>query len=170
MAHNPFPIPKKYLTQGAKQALCRVTTEPLRELAKSWEGASGVAILGDTGCGKSLCAALGCERVRKVHESEGWVKWIRADELSRLLQERNGAELVNLVKEARLLVIDELGYERWPETILEVVGSRYDHERPTVLTSGLRSEPFALRYSDATIRRVTETGDGMLIDCWPVKS
>lgn len=166
MAHNPFPIPKKYLSRSAQDALGLIKSEALRKYVATWEGASGVAILGDTGTGKSLCAAIACERVRAKAGTDGFVKWVRADELTRLLQERNGSDLVHMVKTARVLVIDEVGYERWPETLLEVIGSRYDNERPTVLTTGLREEPFALRYSDATIRRVAETGNGVVVNCW----
>jgi DNA replication protein DnaC len=166
MAHNPFPIPKKYLSSSAQAALGRVKSEALRKYVANWDGASGVAILGDTGTGKSLCAAVACERVRSKAGTDGFVKWIRADELTRLLQERSGSDLIGLVKVARVLVIDEVGYERWPETLLEVIGSRYDHERPTVLTTGLKEDAFALRYSDATIRRISETGNGIVVNCW----
>lgn len=168
MSHNPYPIPTKFLNATAVAA-SRRAEGPLLTFLRTWTGETGAALLGRTGAGKSLCAALACERVRRKSGTEGFVKWIRADELSRLLTERSGIEDVRLLKEARVLVIDDMGYERWHETLLEVVGHRYDRTRPTVVTSGFTQSEFSARYSDATIRRIAETGDGLIVDCWASK-
>lgn len=169
MSHNPFPIPSRLINATAKAA-SRRADELLQVYLSTWAGTGGAALLGRTGGGKSLCAALACERVRQQAGTNGFVKWIRADELARILTERSGGEDIRLLKEARVLVIDDMGYERWHETLLEVIGHRYDKDRPTVITSGLTQETFAQRYSDATLRRIAETGDGVVVDCWAQKA
>jgi DNA replication protein DnaC len=166
--HNQFPIPRRYLDQGAKEALAnpRKCDARLLAFAGAWDGLSGAVLLGGTGCGKSLSAGQAGARVDALNSSDSWVKWIRADELSRLLADRSGHESVEQLKRARCLIIDELGYERFPELVLEVIGARHDWERPTLVTTGLRIEALAARYSDATVRRITETGNGCSVDCW----
>jgi DNA replication protein DnaC len=167
MKHNQYPIPKRYLEPAAIASLASVHPEAQR-FARDWSGTSGAVLVGPTGCGKTLAAAVACVRVRKIQgeDSNTWVKWIRADELSRLLSERNSGESIQELKVARVLVIDELGYERFPELILEVLGARHDASRPTVVTSGLTLPMLLERYSGAVVRRVTEIDGGVVWDCW----
>ncbi len=120
--------------------------------------------MGSTGTGKSLAAAWAAERT--LDRSLTWAKWTRADELSRILAERGASEQLHTLKTARVLVIDELGYERFPELILEVLGARHDASRPTIVTSGLTIEAIGARYSDATVRRIVEIGNGTAVSCW----
>lgn len=160
---NPYPIAKRYLEPAAVAARARISPE-LSQWAVKHSGASGAVLLGKTGHGKSLAAAWAADRCRQA-QSDTWVKWIRADELSRILADRGGSENIDLLKRARLLVIDELGYERFPELILEVLGARHDNSRPTIVTSGSTEKEIAARYSDATIRRVIEVGGGVVIGC-----
>ena len=163
--HNPFPIPSRYLAPEAIKK--RGSSHPaLREFARVYGGTSGALLIGPTGVGKSLIAAQVAQAVERQNMSSTWVKWIRADKLSRLLSERGGSEQIDLLENARFLVIDELGYERFPELVLEVIGDRHDHNRPVIVTSGLTQAQIADRYADATIRRITEVGSGGLVDCW----
>jgi len=162
--HNQHPIPRRYLTAppGA------VTEKRLQELAATWDGVSGKLLLGPSGCGKTLTVARAGARVAKAH-GDSWVQWIRADELSRMLSIRGSAEEIETLKSARVLIIDELGYERFPELCLEVIGARHDWERPTLVTCGLRLEGsggFIERYSEATARRISEIGRGSIVNCW----
>jgi DNA replication protein DnaC len=166
--HNQFPIPRRYTDKLAAAAVRDPSKCDARLLAFSatWDGLSGGILLGRTGCGKSLSAGQAGARIAALNSSDSWVKWIRADELSRLLADRSGHESVEHLKRSRCLVLDELGYERFPELVLEVIGSRHDWGRPTLVTTGLRVEALSARYSDATVRRITETGDGCVVDCW----
>jgi hypothetical protein len=66
---------------------------------------------------------------------------------------------------APLLVIDELGYERFSETVLMVIGTREASDRPTIVTSGKTYTELAGRYSEATITRLTRRTGGVLVDC-----
>jgi DNA replication protein DnaC len=162
--HNNYPIPARYLTPEAKTKH-KHTDARLRIFSDLWTGLSGAVLLGPSGCGKTLTAAISGARQRVLH-NESWVYWIRADELTRALSVRGGAEEVEAIKSARVLIIDELGYERWPELVLEVIGARHDWNRPTVVTSGMKLDKLTERYSDATIRRITEVGNGSVFSCW----
>lgn len=163
--YNQFPIPRRYLDKGAALALSKCDAR-LLAFSATWDGLSGAVLLGGTGCGKSLSAGQAGARVAKANSSDTSVKWIRADELSRLLADRSGHESIEQLKRAKCLIIDELGYERFPELVLEVIGARHDWGRPTLVTTGLRAEALSVRYSDATVRRIVETGVGVAVDCW----
>ena len=167
MSHyNAYPIPRRYLEPSALAAAERLDPR-LTKWASTWEGASGGLLVGKTGIGKTLSVAIASARIRDQHtDTAVWVRWIRADELSRLLADRNGSEEIRDLKYSRVLVIDELGYERFPELVLEVIGARHDHDRPTLVTSGLTVEAIAQRYSDATVRRIIEVGHGCVVDLW----
>lgn len=160
--HNQHPIPRRYLANVPESKI----DQRLLPIARSWDGVSGRLLLGPSGCGKTLTAARAGALIRDA-KTETWVQWIRADELSRMLSIRGAAEEIENLKSARVLIIDELGYERWPELCLEVIGSRHDWERPTLVTSGLKLDQFLERYSEATARRISETGGGSIVNLWP---
>ena len=166
--HNQFPIPERYRGPAAIDACKTKTCEQAKTFVRKWDGKSGGAILGPTRCGKSLVAGLAGDRAAaKLGEgSATWTKWIRADYLTRMIHERQGGEMVHELKIARVLIIDEMGYERFPELCLEVIGDRHDNQRPVIITSGMRVEDFAKRYSDATLARIAEIGNGLIVDCW----
>lgn len=160
--NNPYPIPKRY-TDPTKLHLCDPRA---KDFLRAWDGASGAAFFGPTKAGKSLAAGLGCLRVNKREGSDNWCKWVRADHLTWLVNQKNAGEQIHELEVARVLVIDEMGYEPWPTAVLGVIGDRHDHERPTIITCGLEMEAFAQRYADATIRRILEIGNGCLVDFW----
>jgi DNA replication protein DnaC len=162
--HNQYPIPRRYVSNGGLEKLKSLDNR-LFEFATKWQGDCGQALIGPTGCGKTLAAAQASKRVDGI-KAPAQVRWIRADELSRILSVRGGAEEIVTLKRARTLVIDELGYERFPELVLEVIGARHDDDLPTVITSGLKLKELQDRYSDATIRRVVEVHGGQVINCW----
>lgn len=164
MTHNPHPIPRRYLDAP----VTAVKDARLRALRDTWSGLCGILALGPSGIGKTLTMALLGSALAKEH-NEAWTQWIRADELSRALSVRGGAEDIDQLKAARVLVIDELGYERFPELCLEVIGARHDWNRPTLVTSGLKLDAFLERYGEATARRISETGKGCVLNLWGAK-
>jgi DNA replication protein DnaC len=166
--HNQFPIPPRYRGAEAVAACKSKACEQAKSFLSRWDMRSGGALLGPTRCGKSVVAGLSGDRAAaKLGEgSQTWTKWIRADYLTRMIHERSGGEMVNELKLARVLIIDEMGYERFPELCLEVIGDRHDNQRPVIITSGMRVKEFAARYSDATLARIAEIGNGIIVDCW----
>lgn len=162
-------VPRGLLERGAIAAAKNLEDERLVALRDVWDGRSGRLILGPTGAGKSLALAQAARRFalsRSRGEDAPKVVWYRADELARALGERGGTESVSRAKTAALLIIDDLGWERWHETLLEVVGSRYDGRKVTTATTGLKMADFVNRYGDAFLRRIVEVGDGGAIDLW----
>jgi len=103
-----------------------------------------------------LALALAIDRL-------GFGCWFRADELAGAWSDAN---LVNRAKTDRLVIVDELGWERFAGIVQEVVGCRYDDDLPTVVTSGLTREKFVERYGDAMERKITDVGNGGVIDLW----
>ena len=159
---NQFNIPTRYT---------EVLNNPPRidarlwRFSKEWFGDCGMVLCGPSKAGKSLAAAIALARVANGTDVP-WALWVRSDELSRVMSGRDNIAEVEKLKSALVLVVDELGYERFPEIIFEVIGSRYDRSLPTVVTSGLSLEELTTRYSDSVISKITEIGRGRVIDCW----
>ena len=164
MKKNLYPIPKRY-TDPSKLVLCDPRA---KGFLGDWDGRSGAALFGPTKAGKSLAAGLGCLRVNKRENSESWCKWVRADYLTCLVGQKTQSawEQISELQAARVLVIDEMGYEPWPTSVLMFIGDRHDTERPTIITCGLEVSAFSQRYADATLRRILEIGNGCLVDFW----
>jgi DNA replication protein DnaC len=107
----------------------------------------------------AIARARGSEDVPRV-------LWYRADELSRALKERGGSEEIQKAKMTRLLIVDDMGWEPYHDTLTEVIAARYDGNRPTAATSGLTQAGFVSRYGDALLRRISEVGEGGVVDTW----
>ena len=156
--------PERYRTAKAEDALLEISQRML-EFSAAWMGDCGALLMGPTGCGKSLAAATALRRLT-LDKPRYWAAWVRADVLTRLAFNRESAADVARIKAAYLLVIDDLGYERFSEAAIEVIGDRYDRDLPTVVTTGLTSDEFKLRYSLATARKITEVGNGYAVNVW----
>lgn len=185
-------IPDDYVSDEAKAAFKgenpKVKISPwLIKWFNDWTGSVSSLLLGPSGCGKTLAAALAAESTRQwIRRQSGKqaefavartrpdgfflrdiqvVSWIRADKLSRILADRETAGEFDRLIAAPLLVIDELGYERFPETVLELIGTRSELGRPMIVTSGRKYSELTDRYSDATVRRLAEHKGALLVDC-----
>lgn len=161
---EPLETPRRYKTQDAIDALSSID-ERLLKFSAVWNADFGALLMGETGCGKSLSAATALERVT-LGKPRYWAAWVRADCLSRFAASKEHVSDIIRLKSAHALVIDELGFERFPELVLEVIGERYDRELPTVVTTGLKLEAFITRYSESTVRKIIETGSGFAVNCW----
>lgn len=163
-----FATPERYRTKEAEDALVSIDERLLRFSAE-WDGFYGALLTGPTGCGKSLAAATALRRVTLDHPRY-WAAWVRSDILTRLAASRDHQGDIARVKSCHVVVIDELGYERFPEAVLEMIGDRYDRNLPTVVTTGLDPAALLARYGDATARKITEIGGGLAINCWSDKA
>lgn len=161
---EPLATPERYWTTSAEEALCGINQSML-EFSGRWMGDCGALLMGPTGCGKSLAAATAMRRLT-LCKARYWAAWVRADALSRMFSNRDNAADICRIKSAHLIVIDDLGYERFAESALEVIGDRYDRDLPTVVTTGLKSSEFCARYSTATARKITEVGRGYAVNVW----
>jgi DNA replication protein DnaC len=163
-----FSTPQRYRTQEAENALLGIDERLLR-FSAAWSGNYGALLTGPTGCGKSLAAATALRRVT-LDQPRHWSAWVRSDVYTRIAASREHQGDVARVKSCHVVVLDELGYERFPEAVLELIGDRYDRNLPTVVTTGLEAEAFLSRYGDATARKITSIGGGFAVNCWGDKS
>lgn len=177
------------------EALLECVKAPvLRRFALEHDPEAGALLLGATGIGKSsaaVCvlrrfalvvsrqAAAGREHIFKGESlvSANVCAMVRALDLplARLQQSLGDgeAELVELAKSARLLVLDDLGWESQragaADVVVEVIARRYDQGAVTICTSGLTLPCFVDRYGEAVVRRICEAGgaSGKVLDLWP---
>lgn len=128
-----------------------------------------LVMLGDTGVGKSVAAALAWlllrDEDRAAAQAPGvfadlrGVHWIRARTLQRLSWDQRN-ETLQRCSAAHGLVVDELGSEddKTREALLEVIEERGDAKRRTVMTSNLGAEEFRGRYGDRFLDRLRGAG------------
>lgn len=125
---------------------------------------NGLILKGNVGTGKTtLAAAVIQEMVRRGMTSCYFVP------LASLLDEifsRKGdgqKEYINMLKNCRLLVIDDLGQEHsegWVQLKFEnIISERYNRCRSTILTTNLGSEQMKGRYTERIIDRFRESCD-----------
>jgi DNA replication protein DnaC len=161
----------------------------LLEAARTWDSATGsLVLIGPTGAGKSACAhalarrliahgfatALAREDYWRHSEELDVARGMRWYAASKLALARKQAKLgsgeayaVGDAIEATILFIDELGYEQviGDGVIFDIVNSRYEAGRPTIVTSGRTEGELVDRYGAAFMRRLREPGQ--LVDVHP---
>lgn len=120
-----------------------------------------VCISGNPGSGKTTAAS-------------NWIAiggnglFVKAARLSRW--DRYDNDEMNRLLRASRLVIDDLGTEfqdtkgNFMAILDEVVDVRYDHSRPTVITTNLDAEAFKARYGERIADRIREKGAFVSID------
>lgn len=126
-------------------------------------------LLGNTGCGKTLGAAVLAKRLLLAAEQgRAWnrarrIVFVDAAKLA-LAREQYGfgageAPLIAKCESAPLLVLDELGFlDKDTGVIEQVIDARDKARRPTVVTSGMKPEELEGRYGTATARKLMGQG------------
>lgn len=172
----PTLFPPHDLWQVARGDFGPPRETPAVVLVREWMKAGepkrrpwALVMLGDTGVGKSVAAALAWlllrEEDRAIAQAPGvfddlrGVAWIRARTLHRMSFDQRD-EVLNRCAAAHGLVVDELGSENTNtrEAILEVLEERGDARRRTVLTSNLTGEAFTAAYGDRLLDRIRAAG------------
>lgn len=179
------------LDDAALEALAHPT---LRKVGGTYAMNAGLLLLGPTGIGKSATAArivrrllqdevdkaiataLEQGRMTPIRDVGRIATWTRATDLSTARSQHALGEgeppLLVAAREARLLVVDDAGWESQRDTAVpEVLSERYDLGRPSIVTSGLTFEQLKERYSEAVVRRILEVGGvkGRLVQLFPAK-
>jgi len=163
----------------------------LRTWAAEHDPSRGALLLGLSGVGKSMACVELAHRVHVADADAAWeadagrerdmrlppsvrVRLVSARRIAGCVEygQALGAQLLVIgAFDADALVIDDLGWEPAAglPAIREVVASRYDQGRPTIVTSGETLSALRDKYGDALLRRVRETrGErGALIDLHP---
>lgn len=128
-----------------------------------WDRATAVCLItGETGTGKSVTAA--CLFVTRVL-NEGMIgEWVAVSDLvsqaRAVYGEDEGSEraLVRRYARRELLVLDGLGDERATEysanLVQQLVASRYENMRATLITTRLDVNRLAARYGEHTVMRL----------------
>lgn len=151
-------VPKTWATTATDDAL-RAAVHP-RLWAWSQDPAISSAVLsGPTGVGKSTAAAVALRSVLAT----GWggsIGWHTARELAHAARAwplgEGEAPLLRRARHVGILVVDDLGLERDPAELIDVVHARYEASAPTWVTTGLSLAALETRYGDAVVRRLTE--------------
>lgn len=135
-------------------------------------------LMGPTDAGKSQAAAVVVADYLRAYpwnesatgmEGRPVARRVRAPELNEVdAFSEQGRKWLESLREARLLVVDDLGTERLNEVVLTnlygILDARYESRRPTILTTNLkvrRAKPtdppqWAERYDERFTRRVRE--------------
>jgi DNA replication protein DnaC len=140
----------------------------------------GRLVLGPTGAGKSTAGAClvrrRCESDCAAGHRDLRVRWVRAIDLPNARLEhslgKGEAPLITEAIKAEFLIVDDVGWESKragaDDVVCELFARRYDAGKQSYVTSGLTYEQFRERYSDAIVRRITESGGkpGKVINLW----
>jgi len=138
------------------------------KMADTWTYSHGNAVMiGETGLGKTTTAAVMLLQLMRAgfHGSEAdWAlaqdaRWYRAQELESAIKGhplgRSEPPDMRSAMTTRLLVLDELGWERDLKVIDDLFAARSsDERRVTIVTSGLDSNKIQERYGEAVWRRL----------------
>lgn len=137
-----------------------------------------IVLTGAPGCGKSVSAALWLASYvfrtdRWQQTKDGWrfaqtlPVWTRASELARI--DHYDADVVNPLLLSSRLVIDDCGEEYldkfgfYTSLLDEIVSTRHEQLRPTLMTTRLSSGCFFERYGERMISRLR--ADGVMFGC-----
>jgi DNA replication protein DnaC len=169
-------LPRVLRPQAAVDRIDRACAPGVAAAARAWRPkAWNLLLLGRTGVGKSTAAAFAFRRLLGVGVHRGgkpWefalrLQWFKALDLDLARQkhprgkgEDAPAEIVSACA-ASVLVLDDVGEERFPEAVSEVIVSRYDDGFPTVITSNLGwPDGLAGHYGEAVARKMAQSADG----------
>lgn len=163
-----------FLRAGTQDAMtARIVQQDFLRAALGWRwGHGNLLLLGPTGSGKSTSVAIlfrlllghGVKNGGKSWENARFMAWYRADDLAEDRKEhplgKGEAPDVYRASHARLLVLDDAGWDRDPAACSSVLAARYETSLPTIITSGKTEDELILHYGAAVVRRMTETGGG----------
>lgn len=154
-----------------QELAARVKHPHLLEVARTWRwGAGNVLFAGPTDIGKSTAAALLFRALLARAVTTGgreWdmaksMQWFGAERLAAARREqRMGAgEAPDVLAaiHARLLVLDDAGWDRDPLAVSEVTDARYEFGHPTIITTGKSKTQLIEHYGEAVVRRMLDRG------------
>jgi DNA replication protein DnaC len=157
-AESTIPRAFAWARLGSDELAKRVDARrrPLAEMVQRILAAERVVLAGGAGAGKTSLA-VACLRERLP--AGRFVSAVRLG-TARIQHAAGGGEapLVEQAIAAPLLLIDDVGQEQHTATnaVKDVIWLRHEAERPTWVTTGLRSTELVTRYGDGVRRRMLE--------------
>lgn len=149
----------------------RIGSSALLDVAKRWSWGDGnVLLCGPTRSGKTTAAAYLFRRLlqRAVDvggndwENARWMRWASAEDLSVTrrnhgLGQGDPPEVIEACN-ARLLFLDDAGWDKDITEVCSVLAARYERGVPTVITTGHPRAALIAHYGSAVVRRMIEAG------------
>lgn len=128
-------------------------------------------LLGPTGAGKTHQAYGAIRELAITGVAARWVVTTAAD-MHGALRPRHGVDSeaeFRRYRDARILLIDDMGAERTPTEFVEevnfrLINHRYEHHLPTLLTSNLLRKELAARLGDRVTSRLVEMCQPVIFD------
>ncbi|MBK8998074.1 MAG: ATP-binding protein [Myxococcales bacterium] len=143
-----------------------VTSPKLRAVAERYTlGAGSLLVRGPTGAGKTASVRRAVARLIRAATSTRdpilRVRWTTAPAIvgARLTQRFGDgeADLIRKVRAARVLVLDEFGFERPdPAFWVDLIDERYSRGLVTITTTGATLDELRAKYGAGTIRKLIE--------------
>lgn len=150
---------------------CKDYAENINEHLKDGQG---LLLAGPVGTGKTHLAAAIVHEVIEKHVIPAAFVTV-PDLLARIKatfgnghNEETQEELINLVRSADLLVLDDMGVEKPTDWVREqlyiILDSRYEDLKPTIITTNCSLEEMEERIGARTVSRIIEMCDGVMVD------
>lgn len=173
----PFLAPPNVAT-----LMSRISDQRLRDTAAWWHWERGnLVLLGPSGVGKSTAAAAIVKRMVAMGIQEGgfaWqactgIRWFAATELELARRQhplgQGEAPEITRACNARLLVLDNAGWDRGTAAVAHVLDQRMERGLQTIVASAMRQEDLLRHYRDEVVRRIIESGgkQARVVDCFP---
>tara|TARA_R110002111_G_scaffold242821_1_gene304805 strand:- start:3146 stop:4000 length:855 start_codon:yes stop_codon:yes gene_type:complete len=163
-----------YTATTAKQIAaleaCKTFAENFKDMSKT---KGGLLMLGNVGTGKThLSIAIG----RELLKQDLAVKYLTIGKMIRIIRnswndrEVSEQELYYKIAEFELLIIDEIGVQNCTENekniLFEVVNTRYEEQKPTILISNLNPADITNIVGQRVIDRIAEGGGNRIVFDW----
>ena len=133
---------------------------PLPEVRAWWVGrATWCAVLGSKGIGKTTSAAWCALQALDAGQS---VRYRRMGEVARLSSFDEGRVELDNLKRVGLLVVDDVGTEKWNEyamgLVFDLFDTRHANRRRTIIASNLELGTLAQRLGERLADRISSDG------------
>jgi len=152
---------------------------------QAWQWGDGdLFLIGPTGTGKTTAAGYLFRRLLGQAVAKGgeawdlarWLRWYSAADIAtaRRIHPLGQGDPPAVVEScnARLLVLDDGGWDIDVTETSVILNERYERQWPTVMTSGKTREELTAHYGAAVIRRLREAGGkrAVVVDCFDPKA
>lgn len=176
-------LPEFVRFAGRAQLESRIRDRRLLDVVSGWDWARGnMTLHGPSDTGKTTAAAIlfrillarGVTRGGADWNRARAMRWFSATDLAAARREhplgQGEAPEIRDASYASLLFLDDSGWDRDVQAVAEVLNTRYELERPTIVTTGRSPAQLLAHYSGAVVRRLLDAGGSgryVIVDCFP---